>query len=111
VPGFIRLLPLSEIIAAVLNSSSPATQVVWKIYNLLVKKFGNEYNVLIDAPEEALSAVVDTRISDAIVKVRAGKVTVIPGYDGVYGRLVLEEPNAAKLHSGKLQQKNLADFW
>ena len=111
VPGFMRLLPLSEIIATVLNNSSPATQAVWKIYNLLVNKFGNEYTVLIDAPEEALSAFVDTRISDAIVKVRTGNVTVIPGYDGVYGKLVLEEPTAAKLHSGKVKQKNLADFW
>ena len=111
VPGFKRLLPLSDIIATVLNSSSQATQAVWKIYNLLVTKFGDEYSVLINAPEEALSATVDTQISNAIVKVRTGNVTVIPGYDGVYGKLVLKEPTAAKLRSGRVQQKNLADFW
>ena len=111
VPGFKRLLPLSDIIATVLNSSSQATQAVWKIYNLLVTKFGDEYSVLINAPEEALSATVDAQISDAIVKVRTGNFTVIPGYDGVYGKLVLKEPTAAKLRSGRVQQKNLADFW
>ena len=89
-PGFMRLMPLSEIIATVLDADSPSTQAVWKIYNPSISKFGDEYKVLIDAPKEALAAaVVDPRIADAIVKVREGKVTVVPGYDGVYGKLVL----------------------
>ena len=52
-PGFLRLLPLSEIIAAVLGTDSPSTQAVWRNYNLLVEKFGDEYTVLIDAPMDA----------------------------------------------------------
>ncbi len=112
VPGFMRLLPLSEIIATVLNASSPSTQAVWKIYNVLIAKFGDEYTVLINTPKEALSKVVEEQIADAIVKVRTGSVTVIPGYDGVYGKLVLEAPVAAeKLRGGSVQQMNLTDFW
>jgi uncharacterized protein (TIGR00375 family) len=112
VPGFMRLLPLSEIIATVLNAGSPSTQAVWKIYNALVAKFDDEFTVLIDASKEALSEVVDAQVADAIVKVRAGSVTVVPGYDGVYGKLVLEAPAVAeKLRSGRVQQMNLADFW
>ncbi len=53
-PGFVRLLPLSEIIATVLGVDSPATQAVWKIYNLLIDKFGDEYTVLMDASKDAL---------------------------------------------------------
>jgi uncharacterized protein (TIGR00375 family) len=112
VPGFMRLLPLSEIIATVLNAGSPSTQAVWKIYNALVAKFGNEYTVLIDAPREALSEVVDAQVADAILRVRAGSISVVPGYDGVYGKLVLEaSASAEKLRSGRVQQMNLADFW
>jgi len=112
VPGFRRLLPLSEIIATVLNASSPSTQAVWKIYNELIAKFGNEYAVLLDVPREALNAVVDVQIAEAILRVRAGSITVVPGYDGVYGKLVLEaQASAEKLRSGRVQQKNLADFW
>jgi uncharacterized protein (TIGR00375 family) len=112
VPGFMRLLPLSEIIATVLNAGSPSTQAVWKIYNALVAKFDDEFTVLIDASKEALSEVVDAQVADAIVKVRTGSVTVVPGYDGVYGKLVLEAPAVAeKLRSGRVQQMNLADFW
>jgi uncharacterized protein (TIGR00375 family) len=110
-PGFRRLLPLSEIIATVLNASSPSTQAVWKIYNALVAKFGNEYTVLIDVTRDALAAVVDAQVADAILRVREGSVTITPGYDGVYGRLVLEGAASAKLRSGRAQQMNLADFW
>jgi uncharacterized protein (TIGR00375 family) len=112
VPGFRRLLPLSEIIATVLHVDSPSTQAVWKIYNVLVGKLGDEYKVLLDASKEAMNEVVDAQIADAIVKVRNGSVSVVPGYDGVYGKLVLEAPaSGEKPHRGIVQQLNLADFW
>jgi uncharacterized protein (TIGR00375 family) len=115
-PGFKRLLPLSEIIATVLNVDSPSTQAVWKIYNQLVTKFGDEYTVLMDAPEDALKVVVEAQIAEAILRVRAGVVTVIPGYDGVYGKLVLGREGSAELppripRRGRVQQMNLGDFW
>ncbi|HTY75977.1 MAG TPA: endonuclease Q family protein [Candidatus Nanoarchaeia archaeon] len=122
-PGFIRLLPLSEIIATVLNVDSPSTQAVWKIYNMLVEGFGDEYKVLIDASKEALkAAVVDQRIAEAIVSVREGSAKVTPGYDGVYGKLVLppvsidtkaqdlpDEPPKRKPLS-RAQQMSMGDF-
>jgi uncharacterized protein (TIGR00375 family) len=111
-PGFIRLLPLSEIIAAVLRVDSPATQAVWKIYNSLISKFGDEYTVLMDASKDALAGVVEAPVADAVVRVRAGSIRVIPGYDGVYGQLDLNaDVSAAKAGRGRVQQLNMADFW
>ncbi|MGD0993957.1 MAG: endonuclease Q family protein [Candidatus Bathyarchaeia archaeon] len=113
-PGFLRLLPLSEIIAAVLGTDSPSTQAVWKNYNLLVEKFGDEYSVLIDTPMEALVKVVDAPIAEAVVKVRNGTAKVTPGYDGVYGQLVLGVDAPAvkpKIAHGTVKQLNIADFW
>jgi uncharacterized protein (TIGR00375 family) len=114
-PGFLRLLPLSEIIAAVLAADSPSTQAVWKNYNSLVENFGDEYTVLIDSPFEALAAVVDAPIAQAIVKVRKGTAKVTPGYDGVYGQLNLGvEAPAAKpkpTHAATVKQTNMADFF
>jgi len=114
-PGFMRLLPLSEIIATVMGVESPSTQAVWKIYNTLIEKFGNEYSVLIDAPKQALSEVVEPRIADTILRVRTGGAKVVPGFDGVYGKLVLDEhesgdvPPKTPRHTGT-QQLNLQDF-
>jgi uncharacterized protein (TIGR00375 family) len=111
VPGFMRLLPLSEIIATVLGAASPSTQAVWKMYNLLVGRFGDEYAVLIDAPKDAL-AEVDAAVADAVLRVRTGAVRVVPGYDGVYGKLDLGVAgNAEEPRRGGVQQLNLADFW
>ncbi|MDH7564211.1 MAG: endonuclease Q family protein [Candidatus Bathyarchaeota archaeon] len=111
VAGFIRLLPLSEIICAFLGVDSPSTQKVWSVYNSLVGKFGNEYSVLLDAPLEELDKVVDAKLADAIVRVREGKIRVIPGYDGVYGQLVLFEENfSGKADPERVQQMNLSDF-
>jgi uncharacterized protein (TIGR00375 family) len=116
-PGFLRLLPLSEIIAAVLGTDSPSTQAVWKKYNLLIEKFGDEYSVCISAPLDALVQVVDLPIAQAIVKVRDGSAKVTPGYDGVYGQLVLgvDAPPPVKLKpklvKAIIKQKSMSDFW
>ena len=117
-----RLLPLSEIIATVIDAGSPYTQAVWKIYSPLISKFGDEYTVLIDTPKEALATVADAKIADAIVKVREGAVRIVPGYDGVYGKLVLPSSNTEIANApspisrleppkGRVQQANLSDFW
>jgi len=109
--GYMRLLPLSEIIATVLGVKYPGTQKVWGIYNPLVARFGDEYTVLIDASREEISQIVDPRIAEAIVRVREGKVKVIPGYDGVYGQLVIfGEEEKVKVVPEKPKQRSIADF-
>jgi len=88
VPGFMHLLPLSEIISTVLGVTFPGARKVWSIYNALISKFGDEYTVLMYASLDELKRCVNLEIADAIVRVREGRVKVIPGYDGVYGQIV-----------------------
>jgi uncharacterized protein (TIGR00375 family) len=115
-PAFMRLLPLSEIISTVYDVDSPSAQTVWNKYYALIDTFGDEYSVLIDAPMEALAAVVDVALAETIVKVREGALQVAPGYDGVYGQLVLDSScvsnNAKKSkHDVKrVHQLNMSDF-
>jgi uncharacterized protein (TIGR00375 family) len=110
--GFIRLIPLSEIIAAVLGTDSLSAQKVWSIYNVLVEKFSNEYNVLIGAAFEALQAVSNEKVAEMIVKVREGKVRVTPGYDGVYGRLDASAADSSmRLAPERVRQPDLTDFF
>ena len=87
---YYRLLPLHELISLALgfgvNSKS-----CWEVYNLLIKKFGNEFNILLNVSEQELSQVTDNSLLvDLIMKNREGKIKVKPGYDGVYGEAVLE---------------------
>ncbi len=117
VPGFRRLLPLSEIIAAVIGTDSPATQAVWKPYNILLDRFGDEYTVLMDAPYEKMAEVVDAPFAQAILKVRDGTAKVTPGYDGVYGQLALGvdipvvKPKPKTPPVPRVQQRSMSDFW
>ena len=109
--SFVRLLPMSEIIAAVLGSESPSAQKVWNIYNALIAKFGSEYSALIDASEDELRAVAGDKVAEAIVRVREGKAKVTPGYDGVYGQLMLAEKQVQERKlPRRVQQSNLTDF-
>ncbi len=116
-PGFMRLLPLSEIIAAVLGTNSPAIQAVWKVYNLFLERFGDEYSVLMDASLDEMTQVVDAPFAQAVMKVRDGSAKVTPGYDGVYGQLVLgvDSPKINLKHrlspAPRVQQRSMSDFW
>jgi len=109
--GYMHVLPLSEIVSTLLGVTYPGVEKVWKVYNALVGRFGDEYAVLIDAPIEEMSKIVGPKIAEAIVRVREGKVKVVPGYDGVYGQLVLFEGEKGKLsEKGRVKQRSMADF-
>jgi len=109
--GYMHLLPLSEIIATVFGVTYPNVQRVWEIYNKLVAKFGDEYTVLIDASKEEMSKIVEPRIAEAVVRVREEKVKIVPGYDGVYGQLVIFEGlEETKPRKEPIKQRSLADF-
>ncbi|MEM2102562.1 MAG: endonuclease Q family protein [Candidatus Bathyarchaeia archaeon] len=110
--GYLHLLPLSEIIQTVLGAASPSVQSVWSVYNKLIAEFGDEYSVLIDAPLDKMAKIVDARVAEAIIRVRKGEVRVTPGYDGVYGQLVLFENEQQQKQEKQpaRQQKNLTDF-
>ena len=79
------LVPLPEIIGAVLGVGVASKQ-VGRSYDNLIKKFGSEGNILLDVPVEALKDV-SPEVASAIDGMRQGKIQVEPGYDGVYGKV------------------------
>ncbi len=112
IPGYMRLLPLHDIIATILEVRYQGARRAWEIYNKLVVEFGNEYAVLMDASHDEMSRIVDPTLAEAIIRVREGKVKIIPGYDGVYGQLLLfEEDTDRENRPETVDQRSIAEFW
>jgi len=84
------LLPLTELIAIFYNTQ-PYTKKVWGEAEKLITKFGSELNVLLESPEEGLSLTTNASIAELILRNREGKLKIQPGYDGVYGKVLLDE--------------------
>lgn len=105
---FKSLIPLSEILAKLLDSGI-ATQKVWKEYYNLINHFESELYILLESSLEELKKVTDEKIADAIIKMRNNEVKIKPGYDGVYGELILDKIKDKEDKNTK-SQKNIFDF-
>ena len=87
-PGVIpfkSLVPLAEIIGAVLGVGIASKQVV-QHYEKLIKGLGSEANILLNVSIEDLKDT-SPEVALAIDRMRQGKIQVEPGYDGVYGKV------------------------
>jgi len=84
-PGSKHLVPLAEIIAESLGVQGKSKKVEEE-YFALVKNFGSEFKILMDILIEDLQKV-SPKISQGIEQMRAGKVSLEAGYDGVYGKV------------------------
>jgi len=107
---FESLIPLSDIISAMVNTAV-ATKKVWSEYYKLVTKERSELEILRTTSREELEKLTDQKIADAIIKIREGKLEIEPGYDGVYGipklgNVKIERPKVAI----KEEQKGLSDY-
>ncbi|HLD41882.1 MAG TPA: endonuclease Q family protein, partial [archaeon] len=101
-PRFRSVIPLSEIISFSLGSDNPASRKVWEIYYKLIEKFGSEFNVLFDASLEGLSKIEPT-IGANIIRVREGKVKILPGFDGIYGAPVFNPEDEEKVQQMRMR--------
>ena len=84
----IHLIPLEEVIAEALGVRV-GTKGVDTEYERLVERGGSEFQILLDATPDELASFVPPKILEGIVRMRQGKVSIIPGHDGVYGKIAL----------------------
>jgi len=92
---FKSLIPLNEVIAESIGVSVLSKEVS-KHYNNLIKNLGSELQILLESTEKEIGEKSLPEIANGVIRMREGKVSIEPGYDGVYGKI--------KIFSGKNDQ-------
>lgn len=107
-PPFYTLMPLAELIAAHIKASSVTAKAVLDAYNEISEKFSSEFEILLNTNYETLVEAAGESLAKVIMLNRQNKLTVQPGYDGVYGKLLLDSEK--KEESDAERQKTIFDY-
>jgi uncharacterized protein (TIGR00375 family) len=93
------LIPLEEVIAESKGVGVTAKP-VQELFHRLLTKLGSEIHILNDAEISDIKAVAGDLLAEGVNRMRKGKVSIAPGYDGEYGIISLfsdqERENATK---------------
>lgn len=89
-PLFRSIVPLAEIIAETLRVGV-ASKKVERAYFDLLGKAGSEMTILLDIPVEEIGRAGHPLVGEAIRRMRAGEIDLIPGFDGEFGRIRILE--------------------
>ncbi len=108
---FKRVIPLAELIAVALGSESLHTQKVKLEYDRLVKRLGSEYRVLLETSLESLLEVTHPKVAELIILNREERLKIKPGFDGVYGKIVLEEQEETAEKKVMIGQQRLDNYF
>ena len=85
-PPFKSLVSLQQIISEGLGFG-PNSKKVQSAYTDLAERIGSELKVLTEASIADIEMVAGERVAEGIGIVRAGDISIEPGYDGEYGRV------------------------
>jgi len=83
---YYSLVPLIEILAQVLHKRPESDKIKSKYFEI-TSDIGAELEILLDFTEEELLQKLPEDIANAILKVRNKQIEIIPGYDGIYGKV------------------------
>ncbi len=89
---FYEIVPLHEIIAFTLQTSMGSKK-TFEVYNYMIEQFGNEFNILLEVSKEKLISALHKYplLAELILEGRANKLKIKPGYDGLYGEIIMPE--------------------
>ena len=83
-PPFKSIVPLQEIIANAFGVG-PTSKRVQTEYENIISNAGSEFEILLHIPRKKLEQIIDKLIVEGIMRVREGKMHILPGYDGEFG--------------------------
>ncbi len=91
------IVPLPEIIAQVIGQNVN-TKRVNTIFTTIINQFGNEFTFLLTTPIQAIKQHLPPPYATAIQALRTGNVKKQPGYDGIYGKIILGQQQPTQKH-------------
>ena len=97
---YVSLIPLPEILGELLGTGSSSKKVA-AAYCSLVEQAGSEFALLLDRSESEIESFSTREVSGellarAIARMRAGQVSIKPGFDGEYGVIHVFAPGEHK---------------
>jgi len=81
---FKNLISLDQIIAET-KGVAKTSVAVERDYRSYLANFGTEFDILMRASREDLLKKLPVKVVEGVMKMRSGKVSIKPGYDGEYG--------------------------
>ncbi len=90
--SFKSLMPLREVIADTLESSSTSKKTE-REYARLINTYGNEFNILCEIPLNQFSKDSNPFLKEALKRMREGEVIKTAGYDGEFGIIKIFSPD------------------
>jgi len=104
---FYRLIPLHDVLAALLDVG-PNTQKVGRAYHGLLEKLGPELHILHQCPLHALYQPDLPLFQEAVRRIRENRVQWRPGYDGEFGRVEIFSDAEKQRLLGQMQLFRIA---
>jgi PHP family Zn ribbon phosphoesterase len=84
-PGFKKLVELDKVIAESIGVRSRSSKKVQEVYVALTTSLGSELDILMNTPISDIVSASSAEIGEGVRRVRAGELSVDPGFDGQYG--------------------------
>ncbi|MEM4417141.1 MAG: endonuclease Q family protein [Nitrososphaerota archaeon] len=90
---FKTIIPLQELMALSMGlgpdyEAKLMSRKIWNTYERMIHRLGSEYAILLETPVDTIRQEAGPRLASMVEMMRKGMLEIVPGYDGVYGRLV-----------------------